>query len=139
MDSRPKIGLAALLVAVLIATLASSGAEAATVVNGNFESGTLNGWHVHQAIGAGNWFAYTGTDAPIGKKRPNPADPVQPPPQGAFAAIADEANPDSLILYQDIALEPGFSHQLSLLAYYDSYRPIAVIPVALLTTRSGST
>ena len=103
-----------------------SGAGAAKVVNGGFESGSLSGWQVRRAIGAGDWFAYTGTDAPIGSKRPNPADPVQPPPQGAFAAIADQANPDGLILYQDVALEPGRSHQLSLLAFYDSYSPIAV-------------
>jgi hypothetical protein len=81
---------------------------------------------VQRATGAGNWFAYAGTDAPIGSNRPNPADPVQPPPQGAFAAIADQANPDTMILYQDVALEAGRSHQLSLLAYYDSYSPIAI-------------
>lgn len=126
MRSRPDLGRAALLAALLVAFLVPHEADAANVVNGNFESGTLGGWQVHRAIGAGNWFAYRGTDAPIGSKRPNPADPVQPPPQGDFAAIADQANPESLILYQDVALEPGLSHQLSLLAYYDSYAPIAV-------------
>jgi hypothetical protein len=109
-----------------MAVLAPSGAEAATVVNGDFESGTLNGWHLHRATTAGNWFAYRGTNAPIGSKRPHPADPVQAPPQGVYAAISDQANPDTLILYQDVALEAGQSHQLSLLAYYDSYKPIAV-------------
>lgn len=126
MRSRHKIGWATALVAVLGAMFAPSGVEAAKVVNGNFESGTLNGWQVRHENGAGNWFAYTGTDAPIGSKRPKPADPVQRPPQGTFAAIADQANPDALILYQDIALEAGRSHQLSLLAYYDSYKPIAI-------------
>jgi len=116
----------ALLVAVLLVVSGPSSAEAAKVVNGNFESGNLNGWHVQQATEAGNWFAYTGTDAPIGSKRPTPADPVQAPPQGAYAATSDQANPDTLILYQDIALEAGFSHQLSLLAYYDSYDPLAI-------------
>jgi hypothetical protein len=110
--------------ASLLALLAPSGAAAATVVNGDFESGTLQGWHVRQPIFAGNWFAYKGTKAPIGSQRG--ADPVQPPPQGAYAAISDEANPDSLILYQDIALEAGQSHLLSMLVYYDSYEPIAV-------------
>jgi hypothetical protein len=126
MGSRHEIGRVAALLAVLGAILAPSSAEAAKVVNGNFESGTLNGWQVRHETGAGNWFTYTGTDAPIGSKRPKPADPVQPPPQGAFAAIADQANPDALILYQDVALEAGRSHQLSLLAYYDSYKPIAI-------------
>jgi hypothetical protein len=106
--------------------LAPSGAAAATVVNGDFESGTLAGWQVHRVTEAGNWFAYKGTDAPIGSKRPTPADPVQAPPQGVYAATSDEANPDTLILSQDVALEAGSNHQLSLLAYYDSYEPIAV-------------
>lgn len=109
---------------LLAALFAPSAAAAATVVNGNFESGNLNGWSVYRATQAGNWFAYQGTTAPIGGKRN--AAPVQPPPQGSFAAIADEANPDTLILYRDIALEPGRSHFLSLLAYYDSYKPIAI-------------
>ncbi len=113
-----------LLMAALLALLVPSGAEAASVVNGNFESGTLNGWNVRRATQAGNWFAYSGTNAPIGGKRG--ADPVQEPPQGLYAAVADQANPDTLILYQDVALEPGRSHRLSLLAYYDSYEPIAV-------------
>jgi hypothetical protein len=121
-----EMGWVAALVAVLVTMLAPSGAEAAKVVNGSFESGTLNGWQVRHENGAGDWFAYTGTDAPIGSKRPKPADPVQAPPQGTFAAIADQANPDSLILYQDVALEAGRRHQLSLLAYYDSYKPIAI-------------
>lgn len=121
-----KVGRVAFLIAVLVAMLAPRSAAAADVVNGNFESGTLRGWQVTQGTGAGNWFAYAGTDAPIGSRRPTPADPVQPPPQGSFAAIADQANPDTLILYQDVSLEAGFDHQLSLLAYYDSYSPIAI-------------
>jgi hypothetical protein len=126
MGSRHEIGRVAALLAVLVALLAPSSAEAAKVVNGGFESGTLNGWQLLHETGAGNWFAYAGTNAPIGSKRPKPADPVQRPPQGTFAAIADQANPDALILYQDVALEAGRSHQLSLLAYYDSYKPIAL-------------
>lgn len=109
---------------VLALALALPGAAAAAnVVNGDFEAG-LQGWGVHRATEAGNWFAYKGTAAPIGSKRG--ADPVQAPPQGEQAAIADEANPDTLVLYQDVELATGLSHQLSLLAFYDSYKPIAV-------------
>jgi hypothetical protein len=122
---RREIGWATILVVALIAVPAPRSAEAASVVNGRFESGTLNGWQVDDETGAGNWFAYSGTAAPIGSKRPTPADPVQAPPQGSYAATTDEANPDSLILYQDIALEAGRSQQLRLLAYYNSYKPIA--------------
>lgn len=138
MGSRPEIARVILLVTLLVAMLAPRDADAANVVNGNFESGTLSGWQVFQAIGAGNWFAYTGTGAPIGSKRPTPADPVQPPPQGAFAATSDQANPDTLILYQEVALEPGLDHQLSLLAYYDSYRPVALPSPDTLSVDDGA-
>ncbi|HVO55222.1 MAG TPA: hypothetical protein VMT37_12500 [Solirubrobacterales bacterium] len=101
---------------------------ATTVVNGNFESGGLAGWHVSRQNGLGDWFAYSGTEAPIGKTRTQGARaaPVQPPPEGTHAAISDELNSDSLILYQDIAIDPGAAQQLNLLAYYNSYAPIAI-------------
>jgi hypothetical protein len=108
---------------VLALALALPGAAAAGVVNGGFEDG-LRGWHVQRATESGDWFAYQGTAAPIGKHRDAP--PVQAPPQGERAAIADEANPDTLVLYQDVELPAGTGQQLSLLAYYDSYKPIAV-------------
>lgn len=127
MTTRAPIILAIAFLALVVAMLVPSGAGAATVANGGFESGALSGWRLHRVTGAGNWFAYSGTDAPIGRKRkPIPADPVQAPPEGTHAAISDQANPDTLILYQDIVLEPGLDHRLSLLAYYDSYAPIAV-------------
>lgn len=118
-------GWAVFLVAALIAVMAPSAAEAASVVNGDFESGTLAGWNVSRVTEAGNWFAYKGTEPPIGHNRKNAA-PLQAPPQGSYAATTDEANPDTLILYQDIALEAGLSQRLSLLVYYNSYEPIAV-------------
>ena len=123
MRARSNSAGAIAFLAALLMLLAPSGAAAATVVNGDFESGNLRGWQVHRAIQAGNWFAYEGTNAPIGSKRG--ANPVQPPPQGDFAAIVDQANPDTLILYQDVVLEPGRSHRLGMIVYYDSYAPIA--------------
>ncbi len=106
------------------ALVAPSVGSAATVVNGDFESGTLQGWEVHRATEAGNWFAYTGTSEPIANKRGG--QPIQPPPQGDYAAIADEINPETLVLSQDVALAGGIEHRLSLLAYYDSFQPLAV-------------
>jgi hypothetical protein len=131
----------ALLTAVALTSLvllAPGGAAAATVVNGNFETGTLAGWQVHRALEAGNWFAYgsitdpvTGEvdpssvrEDPIARKRAD--GPIEAPPQGNYAAVADEINPDALILSQEIALGAGLSHRLNLLAYYNSYVPIAV-------------
>jgi hypothetical protein len=124
MRARGTSGLLVILTAVLLVVLVPTAVAAASLLNGDFEAGNLSGWHVHPATQAGNWFAYTGTAAPIGGKRG--ADPVQAPPHGSYAVIADEANPDTLILYQDITLDPGSKSQLSLLAYYNSYEPIAI-------------
>lgn len=130
MRSLPQIGRAAFLVVVFMALLAPASAAAENVVNGNFESGTLSGWSVYQANPFGDWFAYKGTETPIGANRKKQSQgrdaPVQPPPQGTYAAVTDEIEPDTLILYQDVALQPGLDYQLSLLAYYDSYEPIAI-------------
>jgi len=119
-------GVRCLVVAVLAALVCvvPAGAGAATVVNGDFEAGTLKGWSVYRATSFGNWFAYKGTSEAIADRRGK--QPIQPPPQGNFAAIADQLNADTLILSQDVALEPGTAHFLSLLAYYTSYAPIAV-------------
>jgi hypothetical protein len=105
--------------------LAPSAAAAATVVNGDFETGNLQGWHVHQQTEAGNWFAYRGTEAPLSTSGQRPgAEPVQAPPEGRFAAISDEVSPDSLILWQDVALEPEATHNLGLTAYYQADLPV---------------
>lgn len=120
------------VVAALACVVAAmpAGAAAATVVNGDFETGTLKGWSVSRATTFGNWFAYKGAGEPILEARstPNkpPTQPIQSPPQGSYAAIADQLNPDTLVLTQDVALEPGTTHFLSLLAYYTSYAPLAV-------------
>jgi hypothetical protein len=112
------------LVVVLLVALVPGRAAAATVTNGDFESGTLNGWQAHSANEAGNWFAYQGTVAPFAHNLTR--QPLQPPPQGTYAAISEEADPDTLILSQEVTVPAGTSSQLSLLAYYNSYKPIAV-------------
>jgi hypothetical protein len=111
--------------AVLVCVLfAPTRAAAATVVNGDFESGTLKGWSVHGATQGGNWFAYKGQTEPIAKRRSRLFPPE--PPQGVYAAIADQVSPHTLVLSQEVALEPGSTHFLSLLAYYRSSVLIAV-------------
>jgi hypothetical protein len=114
-----------LLAAVaFVVLLLPSGAGAATVVNGDFEAGTLAGWvNVQEEEDDAGWFAYSGTTAPLSEFEERT---VQPPPQGNFAAISDESGPGLHILYQDIALEPALSQTLSMLVYYDSYAGITV-------------
>jgi hypothetical protein len=106
-----------------MAMASPAAAPAAQVVNGGFESGTLAGWEVQRLTRLGNWYAYKGTEPQIEKQR---SDQVQAPPQGDFAAITDQINPDSLLLFQDLQLEPGSSYDLSLLAFYDSFAALAI-------------
>jgi len=111
-------------------TLAVPGASrAATVVNGGFETGSLvgfSGWTVvNQAGSSGSWFIYSGTTAPISGK------PVAAPPEGAFAATTDQRDPGSHVVYQDVALEAGFSHVLSFDLYYMNNAGLFATPSTL--------
>ena len=127
--------VAVAVVAGLLALLAPA-ASAATVVNGDFESGTLSGWTTRDEAAdfpaPGGWFAYSGTEAPISIEEEEVGEEefeefprsVLPPPQGNFGAISDENGPGTHILYQDISLEPGRSHTLSMTVYYGSEEPI---------------
>ncbi len=119
-----------LLTALALAALAPATASAAQIVNGDFEAGTLTDWDARRASGSGNWFAYQGTEPRFPHERG--AVSVQPPPQGRYAAITDQLNPDTLTLSQDLQLEPGSKYRLSLLAFYNSYAAL-VSPDILAT------
>jgi hypothetical protein len=102
-----------------VVLLAAPGiAAAATVANGDFETGTLSGWQT-QNSGTGDWFAYSGTTSPMN------GFTIDAPPQGSFAAVTDQSNPGTNILYQDVALEPGNAHTLRLYVYYTTEAAIA--------------
>ncbi len=106
------------LVAVSMALLAApAAAHAAIVTNGDFETGSLSGWQT-QNTGSG-WFAYSGTASPTN------ARPIAAPPQGSLAAVTDQSSQGTRILYQDVALEPGQTHTLSLYVYYMTNSAIA--------------
>lgn len=108
--------LLAVAIFAAAALLVPASANAATVVNGDFETGSLAGWQVlNQPTESGNWFAYTGTAPPAGL-----GPDVPPPPAGNFAAIVAQGDPGTHILYQDVALEPYYTHSLAMLLYYRS-------------------
>lgn len=111
--------LAGLIVAVALLA-APSGAGAAIVNNGDFETGSLSGWQVQTSDPDAGWFAYTGTTSPVSDLS------IPAPPQGNHAAISDENGAGLHVLYQDVTLPAaGSVTQLSLLAYYESAAPIS--------------
>jgi hypothetical protein len=150
--NRKMFGGVALTSVAATLLLIAPAAPAATVANGDFEAGNLSGWQVYNSSADGNWFAYTGTKPPLQKKKEKeeeegeiiiiePIKPIVPaaepllsprfppffaPPQGSWAAVSDEEDPDTAILYQDIALEPYWTHQLTMTFYYNSFDPIFV-------------
>jgi hypothetical protein len=97
-----------------LALLAAPGpSNAASIVNGGFESGSFTGWTVVNQPGfSGDWFVYTGTNSPLVGLS------IDAPPEGTHAAVTDQRAPGSHLLYQDVALEAGFDHQLSFFVYY---------------------
>ncbi|MET0559048.1 MAG: hypothetical protein ABW065_10305 [Solirubrobacterales bacterium] len=121
------------VVVLAMAFAAPAAATAATVVNGDFETGNLQGWHAQSATGFGNWYVYEGTKPPISEGGRGTA-PVPAPPQGKHAAIADQLDPDTLVLYQDISLAAAAKHQLSLQAFYSSNKPLALPTPDTLST-----
>lgn len=96
-------------------TVGTAGAGANTVVNGDFETGDFEGWTVvnQPQPPTGDWLVY---DAGEG---------FPPPPQGAFAAITEQGDPGTHILYQDVPIEAGQPY-LSMTVYYDSDHAIIV-------------
>lgn len=107
-------------------TLGVARADAATVVNGDFETGTLSGWSVDEE-GAGEWIAYSGTTNPVGAEAP----PLTLPPQGNFAASVVQGSPGTHILYQDVLIGTG-QELLTLYAYYNSDAPLVTPPSGTL-------
>lgn len=116
------------------ALLGAASASAAIVTNGDFETGTLEGWTTtDQASGAAPWFIYDRKEA---EGQPELFDP---PRIGEFAAAV--TNPtsfaDTSYLYQDIALPAATTDQLSLYLYYKTKQPIAVpTPERLVVTET---
>lgn len=123
--SKRRYGLAVLL-AVLSSLLLAAGASAATVVNGDFETGNFTGWQVYNSSNKGNWLVYSASE--VAEKDEGESPPPFFPPSGNYGAYTDEVSPDTAILYQDVALEPFATHRLAMALGYVSYAPIVAAP-----------
>ena len=121
MAGRRGISTVVASVAAALLCLVPASAGAATVVNGDFEQGSLNGWTTDTtgAPAMNNWFAYTGASSPI------TGTPITAPPQGSFAAVTEQSGPGRQTMYQDVALEAESRHTLSLFVYYQTVAAIA--------------
>lgn len=102
-----RVAIAGLVTAAVV----TGAAGAASVANGDFESGDLAGWTVTN-LGSGDWFNYAGTVAPLS------GHVIAAPPQGTRAATSAQIGPGSHILHQDVALEADHDHSLSFVLYY---------------------
>jgi hypothetical protein len=118
--------LPALALAVFAALAVAASASAATVVNGDFETGDLSGWTQTSSPSSGaNWSAYAGTT------NPHHGHTIEAPPEGTWGAVSGQTGGSWTILYQDIVLEAGQTHMLSLQAYYTNENADLISPDTL--------
>ncbi len=112
---------------------------AATVTNGSFETGDFTGWtNAAQANSGGTWSVYTGTESPDSENT------IPAPACGTHAAVTDQGDPSSNVLYQDLTLEPGETHTLTFTHFYlntavegESETPLFASPASLDYTFDG--
>ncbi|MFT4048204.1 MAG: hypothetical protein QM648_00005 [Solirubrobacterales bacterium] len=106
--------------AALLAIGAGS-ASAATIVNGDFESGDTSGWTiVHDSGGAGSWTTYDQADTA--------GDVGLNAPYGQSSALSMQYEISDAAMYQDVALAPGESHVLNLNYWVKNYQPAWLTP-----------
>jgi hypothetical protein len=126
--SRPGVPTAALIALALLAAslLGAASASAAGVVNGSFETGTLEGWNVYES-GAAEWLvAGAGEGQPLG-----------PPFDGRYAAITEQGvGGGTSILYQDVVLEPATTDTLHLTFGYSSEAALVIPEPDSLSTQA---
>jgi hypothetical protein len=109
------------------AVLATAGAaNAASIDNGDFTNG-LTGW-TSVSHGNGNWqqVQFVGPSGRLQNGYTVPTDSAQP-----YAAGTTQNGPGDHTLYQDVALETGQSHVLSLDWYYDNFNGTFSTPASL--------
>ncbi len=112
-----QVGIAALGAIVALA-LGTATANAATVENGNFETGDLEGWKT-DFFGAFEWAPY-----PLLR-----GDGVPPPPQGQVGVLSDQGDPSAGFLSQVVKLERGMRHKLKFKLAYDNQNTGGPVPV----------
>jgi hypothetical protein len=122
--SSRRLAVVATTLGLFAALIGAGSATAATVVNGDFETGNFEGWTVKESNPSVGWFVE------------EESEPLTPPFSGTHYATSEQEAPGTAYLYQDIALEPNMSHQLQLAFGYESDAPITIPVPDSLTTES---
>ncbi len=106
--------LAALVSVGLMLVLVAAAGASTKVSNGNFERGDLSDWST-DSTGGGAWDVYQGNETnTLGI-------PFYRPPQGTWAAAAEESVPSRNALYRTIGLGTGKTQQISFYVYYQNF------------------
>lgn len=123
--------LVPLILALTLATAVfCSSVAAASITNGNFESG-LDGWTViDKPDSEGTWTTYSSATLPISAQ-------TGVAPESGSAVVSDQMEPMSSVLYQDVKLDPEATHTLSLKYWYENSDTSWTIPDPLDFEHSG--
>jgi hypothetical protein len=112
--SSRRLAVVVTAIAIFAALIGASSASAATVINGGFETGTFEGWNLYESNNGVTWEVEEAEES------------LPAPFSGTFLATSAQVEPGTVILSQDIALEPNSSHQLQLAFAYSSDAPIII-------------
>jgi hypothetical protein len=136
--SASRFGLLLVVLALAAATFGAASASAAQLVtNGDFETGTLEGWHTsYENQADSKWSVYSRTE-----QVSEPFRLFFPPPSGEHAAFQSSVrgDSDSAILYQEVTLPTALTGQLSMYLAYKSAAPMeAPTPNTLELSTEGN-
>lgn len=120
------------MLACALALAVAAPASAANVVNGGFETGTLEGWNLFQTS---QYVAWVSQNAEAAAKPPFPKKYL--PIEGAYSAYTEELAEGTAILYQDVALEPNTTDQLKLAFGYAAEREMVTPNDGSLEVKEG--
>jgi hypothetical protein len=112
--SSRRLAVVVTAIAIFAALIGASSASAATVINGDFETGNFEGWNLYESNNGVTWEVEKAEES------------LPAPFSGTFLATSAQVEPGTVILSQDIALEPNSSHQLQLAFAYSSDAPIII-------------
>jgi len=123
----------ALVLPLLLACILSSGASAAVIVNGGFESGFSSWSRIDQAGSDGTFFQQTGTSST------SSGTAVPAPPGGTTAAMTDALAPGSHAMWQTFTIAAPVGPTMLVFDLFIGNRADAFSVPANLTTLDFST